>query len=111
MRCIQLLVGNGRYYGGGMTVHADATLTDGRLHLHAVVPRSLFGMAALLPLLRFGRADLVPEVMCEEGAEISITTMPVRHVFADGEEITETPLCFHVRRRALRVIVAKEEEE
>lgn len=111
MRCIQLLVGNGRYYGGGMTVHTDATLTDGRLHLHAVVPRSLFGMAALLPFLRFGRTDLAPEVLCEEGANISITTVPVRHVFADGEEITETPVRFHVRRRALRVIVAKEGEK
>lgn len=111
IRCIQLLVGNGRYYGGGMTVHADATLTDGRLHLHAVVPRSLFGMAALLPFLRFGRTDLAPEVLCEEGTEISITTSPVRHVFADGEDITETPVRFHVRRRALRVIVVKEDEE
>lgn len=110
MRCIQLLVGNGRFYGGGMTVHADATLTDGLLHLYAAVPRSLFGMAALLPFLRFGRADLAPEVLCEEGTEISITTVPRRHVFADGEELTETPVRFHVARRALKVIVPRKEE-
>lgn len=110
IRCIQLLVGNGRFYGGGMTVHADATLTDGLLHLYAAVPRSFFGMAALLPFLRFGRADLAPEVLCEEGREISITTVPRRHVFADGEELTETPVRFHVARRALKVIVPRKEE-
>ncbi|ABS63209.1 diacylglycerol kinase catalytic region [Parvibaculum lavamentivorans DS-1] len=108
MRCIQLLVGNGRFYGGGMTVHTDATLTDGTLHLYAAVPRSIFGMAALLPFLRFGRTDLAPEVFCEEGAEISITTHPKRHVFADGEEITETPVRFRVARAALTVIVPRE---
>lgn len=108
MRCIQLLVGNGRYYGGGMTVHADATLTDGTLHLYAAVPRSLFGMAALLPFLRWGRTDLAPEVLCEEGAEISITTVPPRHVFADGEQITQTPVRFRVVPRALKVVVPKE---
>lgn len=111
MRCIQLLVGNGRFYGGGMTVHADATLTDGLLHLYAAVPRSLFGMAALLPFLRFGRTDLAPEVLCDEGTEISIATVPKRHVFADGEELTETPVRFRVARRALKVILPKEEEE
>lgn len=108
MRCIQLLVGNGRYYGGGMTVHADATLTDGVLHLYAAVPRSLFGMAALLPFLKWGRTDLAPEVLCEEGTAISIATKPRRHVFADGEQITETPVQFRVVRRALKVIVPKE---
>lgn len=109
MRCIQLLVGNGRYYGGGMTVHADATLTDGLLHLYAAVPRSLFGMAALLPFLRFGQTELAPEVFCDEGKEISITTSPPRHVFADGEELTETPVRFRVKRGALQAIVPRKE--
>ena len=111
MRCIQLLVGNGRFYGGGMTVHADATLTDGLLHLYAAVPRSMFGMAALLPFLRFGRTDLAPEVLCDEGAEIAISTVPKRHVFADGEELTETPVRFRVARNALKVILPKEDGE
>ncbi|MDX5365380.1 MAG: YegS/Rv2252/BmrU family lipid kinase [Alphaproteobacteria bacterium] len=111
MRCIQLLVGNGRFYGGGMQVHPDATLTDGRLHLCAVVPRSAFGLAALLPFLRFGRADLAPETLCSEGAEISIVTRPERRVFADGEELTETPVRFRVAPKALKVIVPKEGEE
>lgn len=111
LRCIQLLIGNGRFYGGGMTVHADATLTDGTLHLYAVVPRSVFGLAALLPFLRFGRADLAPEVLCDEGQEISIATRPRRHVFADGEELTETPVRFEVRPNALRVILPKEKKE
>lgn len=111
MRCIQLLVGNGRFYGGGMTVHADATLTDGLLHLYAAVPRSMFGMAALLPFLRLGRTDLAPEVLCDEGREISIATVPKRHVFADGEELTETPVRFRVARRALKVILPKEDGE
>ncbi|PKQ07734.1 MAG: hypothetical protein CVT73_08285 [Alphaproteobacteria bacterium HGW-Alphaproteobacteria-12] len=107
LRCIQLLVGNGRFYGGGMTVHADATLTDGLLHLYAVVPRSLFGMAALLPFLKFGRTDLAPEVLCDAGREIDIDTVPRRSVFADGEEITQTPVRFRVAPRALKVIVPK----
>lgn len=107
MHCVQLLVGNGRFYGGGMTVHADATLTDGLLHLYAAVPRSLFGMAALLPFLKFGRTDLAPEVLCDASSEIDIDTMPRRSVFADGEEITQTPVRFRVAPRALKVIVPK----
>ncbi len=111
MRCIQLLVGNGRFYGGGMQVHREATPTDGKLHLYAVVPRSAFGLAALLPFLRFGRADLAPETLCGAGTEISIETRPTRRVFADGEELTETPVRFRVAPGALNVIVPKEEVE
>lgn len=111
MRCVQLLVGNGRFYGGGMQVHPDATLNDGKLHLYAVVPRSAFGLAAMLPFLRFGRADLAPETLCGEGTEISIATRPKRRVFADGEELTETPVRFRVVPEALKVIVPKEEKQ
>ena len=111
IRCIQLVVGNGRFYGGGMQVHPEATLTDGKLHLYAVVPRSAFGLAALLPFLRFGRADLAPEVLCGEGPEVSIVTRPKRHVFADGEELTETPVRFRVVTEALKVIVPKEDKQ
>ncbi|WP_440135858.1 hypothetical protein, partial [Escherichia coli] len=63
------------------------------------------------PFLRFGRADLAPEVLCDEGQEISIATRPRRHVFADGEELTETPVRFEVRPNALRVILPKEKKE
>lgn len=111
MRCVQLLVGNGRFYGGGMQVHPEATLNDGKLHLYAVLPRSAFGLAALLPFLRIGRADLAPETLCGEGAEISIVTRPKRHVFADGEELTETPVRFRVVPEALKVIVPKEDKQ
>ena len=60
-----------------------------RSRFYAVVPRSAFGLAAMLPFLRFGRADLAPETPRGEGTEISIATRPKRRVFADGEEPTE----------------------
>lgn len=31
LKTFQVLVGNGRFYGGGMTVHANTAATDGML--------------------------------------------------------------------------------
>ena len=38
VNAMQVTVGNGRFYGGGMVVHEEATIDDGRLDLYALKP-------------------------------------------------------------------------
>ncbi len=48
-RCIMLAVGNGRHYGGGLTVHEDAWIDDGQLTLYFVKSAGSLQLMKMLP--------------------------------------------------------------
>ncbi len=52
LHSMQITVGNGRHYGGGMTIVDDATIDDGRLDLYALprCPLAVVGVSADPPL-------------------------------------------------------------
>lgn len=102
---VQIAVGNGRHYGGGMTIAEGATIEDGLLHLYAIKPRSLFRYLAMLPALRRGQHKDWPGVQVAEGAEIEIVTRPSLPINTDGEVTGRTPGRFRVIPRALPVMV------
>ncbi len=106
-RCIQIAIGNGRYYGGGMTIADDAAIDDGRLALYAVprVPR--WRLLVLMPLLRWGRHHRVPDIVSLRGRSFIIETQPDRPVNVDGELVGRTPASFEVVPHALAVFVPK----
>ncbi len=100
---IQIAVGNGRHYGGGMTIVDDATIDDGRLDLYALPPHPWWRLMTLAPQLRWGTHRPVPDIHSRRGAEIRIETKRPMPVNVDGEVITKTPAVFDVARAALRV--------
>lgn len=101
---IQVAVGNGRHFGGGMVVAGDARIDDARLDLFTLAPCGLLRFAALLPLLRSGRHGVLDEVVTCRGAEVDLDTGGPLPVNTDGEITTTTPARFRVRPGALTVM-------
>lgn len=104
-RTIHIAVGNGRHYGGGMTVSEHASIADGQLNVYSLEIRSFWRLLLLLPALRSGRHRPWSEIRTLIGGEIEIRTRRPRSVNADGEIVTKTPAVFRVLRDALAVRV------
>ncbi len=102
---VHLAVGNGRHYGGGMTVSETAAIDDGRLDIYSLEVSSVWRLLMLLPALRSGRTRDWMEIRTLVGQEIRVTTHRERSVNADGEIITRTPATFRILHDAVSVFV------
>jgi diacylglycerol kinase (ATP) len=111
LRSVQITVGNGRYYGGGMTIAEDAAIDDARLDLYSVAPVSGWQLLRLAPDLRRGRQDRLEAVEVLAGREIEVRTRHPKRVIADGEPIAHTPAVFRVLPGAVRVIVPDDDPQ
>ena len=104
-RAIQVSVGNGRHYGGGMTIAADADIDDGMLDVVVVAPQSLFPRVHHLLLFRLGRHELNRDIRHYRVTEIELDTGIALPITTDGELTTSTPARFRVLPKALDVFV------
>lgn len=105
VKTIQIAVGNGRHYGGGMTVVHDATIDDCRLDLYSLEIRHWWQILAILPALWQGTQAALPGVRSLEGTEIEIYTRKPLPINTDGEITTKTPAKFRVIPQALSVFI------
>lgn len=105
VKTVQIAVGNGRYYGGGMAVVHDATIDDQRLDLYSLELRHWWRILALLPAMRQGRQANWSGVRALHGQEIEVRTRRPRAINTDGEITTSTPAQFRVIPQALAVLV------
>ena len=103
VRSMQIGVGNGRYYGGGMTIVDDAAIDDSRLDLYALPRLPGWRLAVLLPILRWGWHRPIEGILSLHGREIAVDTDPSLSVNVDGEVRARTPVRFRVVPRAIRV--------
>ena len=108
VHAIQVAVGNGRHYGGGMTVAADAAIDDNLLHLYSISPLSLLRLLLLAPALRTGWQGRFEGVHRLCGTRIDIDTRRPFPVSTDGEVTTQTPVQFEVVPAAIEVMVPPE---
>jgi len=108
VHAIQVAVGNGRHYGGGMTVAADAAIDDNLLHLYSISPLSLMRLLLLAPALRTGWQGRFEGVHRLCGTRIDIDTRRPFPVSTDGEVTTQTPVQFEVVPAAIEVMVPPE---
>lgn len=108
LHSIQLAIGNGRYFGGGLAVTSDAALDDGRLDLYSLKPASLGKLIGMLPSLVRGPDKSVQGVQLLEGTEFHVSTGKPMPINTDGEILTETPATFRVLPGALAVKVPEE---
>jgi YegS/Rv2252/BmrU family lipid kinase len=106
LRSVQISVGNGRYYGGGLTVAPDAAIDDGWLDLFSIAPASPLRLLMLGPALKRGSHGERNEVQLFRGRRIEIETSRPMAVNTDGEVTTRTPARFDVRPGALHVLAA-----
>ena len=106
-RLLQLAVGNGRFYGGGIVVAPEASIDDRRLDVLAIElgqPRTLLGVARYLKSGDFIRMEGVHHHRTER---VRLETDPELPINIDGEVVTSTPQDFAVDHNALKVIVPR----
>ncbi|MBK1987506.1 lipid kinase [Sphaerospermopsis aphanizomenoides BCCUSP55] len=105
VKTVQIAVGNGRYYGGGMTVFHDASIDDQRLDLYSLEIDHWWQIIPLLPAIRQGRHIHWRSVRAIQGKEIEIYTRKPHAINTDGEITTYTPAVFRVMPKAISVLV------
>jgi diacylglycerol kinase (ATP) len=107
-RLLQVAVGNGRFYGGGMVVAPQSGIDDRSLDIYAIEMgrhRDLLGVARYLKSGDFIRNDSVGHFRTERVRLETDRELPVN---VDGEVVTRTPQDFSVAHNALRVLVPPE---
>jgi diacylglycerol kinase (ATP) len=102
---VQIAVGNGRYYGGGMAVASDANIDDQRLDLYSLELQHWWQIFPLLLTLPKGEHAALSCVRTLGGQEIEIYTSKPYPVNTDGEITATTPATFRVIPHALPVLV------
>lgn len=102
----QVAVGNGRNYGGGLTIHTDAKIDDGRLDLYSLEIARSWHILPLIPALWRGALDPVPTIFTMHDTAFEIRPRHrSRTITADGEMLGHTPATFRLEPRALSVFV------
>lgn len=107
VKTVQIAVGNGRHYGGGMTVAHDATIDDQRLDLYSLEIRHWWQTINSLPAMRQGKYTDWSGIRTLKAKEIEVHTHRPRPINTDGEITTHTPGHFRVIPQALAVLVPK----
>ena len=103
-RTWQIAIGNGRYYGGGLTIHENASIDDGMLDLYSVEIQRRWQILPLIPALWRGTLDPVLPVRTMRGTEFEIRPLHrARSIIADGEFVGSTPAVFKLIPQALTV--------
>ncbi|GGD20915.1 lipid kinase [Aureimonas glaciei] len=103
VRTVQIAVGNGRFYGGGMAVSADAEPDDGMLDIYSLEVEHWWELLALVPALRQGTQGRWKKVRTFRATNLSLTTRRRHDVNTDGDLSTQTPAHFQIHRAALGV--------
>lgn len=104
---IQIAIGNGRFYGGGMAVAEDATIDDQRLDLYSLELEYWWQIFPLLLRLPQGQHGDLPWVRSLEGEYFEINVRKIQEINTDGEIVTKTPAVFRVIPQSLGVFVPK----
>jgi diacylglycerol kinase (ATP) len=110
VKTLQIAVGNGLYYGGGMAVAHDADVDDQRLDLYSLEVDHWWEVIFALPALRKGTQFQLSNIRTIEAQEIKVFTRKPRSINTDGEITTMTPAHFRVIPHALSVFVPKPQE-
>lgn len=105
VRTLQIAIGNGRYYGGGLAVEEEADIDDGYLNLYSLEFDHLWKLALVYPAFRKGRHGMWKDVRAMSCGEVEIRTRRPKAVNTDGEITTQTPARFRVLPKAVSVFV------
>ena len=103
VRTLQISVGNGRHYGGGLTVEETADIDDGWLDLYSLEVESVWRLVRMVGDLKRGSHGAWHDVRTTRGEMFEIRTRRARPVSCDGELITKTPARFSIRPGAVAV--------
>jgi YegS/Rv2252/BmrU family lipid kinase len=107
VKTVQIAVGNGRFYGGGMTVAEDAAIDDGQLDLYSLEVAHWWKVFLLTPSIMRGQQERSRWIRTMRGETFEILTRRRRPLNTDGEISTYTPVKFRVLPQAIQVMVPR----
>ena len=105
VRTVQISVGNGRFYGGGMAVAETATADDGTLDVYSLEVPNWWHLILLAPALRRGTQGRSRYVRTFSTTELKLSSRRRHQVNADGELVTRTPAHFKIHPQSVKVFV------
>ena len=111
VKTLQIAIGNGRYYGGGMPIAHDAQIDDQRLDLYSLEIEHWWQIFPLLWTLPRGQQGLLSWVRTLNGKEIQIETRKPHSINTDGEITSTTPAMFRVIPAAIGVYIPRQETQ
>ncbi len=100
---LQIAIGNGLYYGGGMAIHSNAKIDDGALDLYSLEMRRAWKLALMARAFRYGEHGAWREVRVDNATTFEIRTRRRQPINADGEIVSHTPGVFRVHPGAMEV--------
>jgi len=108
LACAEVVVGNGRYHGGGSLIAPEASVQDRLLDVYVIgfegTLRDLLSLGRIGMLVRRGRHLDHPAVTHLLAPTVELQTDPPLELDVDGEPCGTTPARFEVVPGALRVI-------
>ncbi|MDB5527113.1 MAG: hypothetical protein JWR51_216 [Devosia sp.] len=107
VKSLQIAVGNGRHYGGGTVVEANAAIDDGHLDLYSLEQDNVFRLLLLLGAFRKGTHGAWGEVRTDKCVEFDIRTTRPMPINTDGDLVTHTPAHFLIRPSAVLVFARR----
>jgi YegS/Rv2252/BmrU family lipid kinase len=104
-KSIQIGVGNGRYYGGGLVVAEDAAIDNHELVLYSIKPAGVVELLRMVPGFITGRHVDLERVVRLRDTNFKIYTRRTMSIDTDGELTRRTPGYFDIVPGALEVFV------
>ena len=104
-RVLSVVVSNGAYFGGGMRIAPEASLSDRCLDVLTIGDVSKAELLQVFPRVYKGTHTTHPKVRMEKAGRITIESDQRILLQADGEVLGEGPVTFQVLPAALNVVV------
>lgn len=105
LKSIQIAVGNGKYYGGGVAISEDADISENGLVLYSLEPKSLWEAVVLGPLFKLGKIKGVNGITLIRSNKFRVITDKPMSISADGEIVSATPADFGFLPDAVNIYV------
>lgn len=111
VKTLQIAVGNGHYYGGGMAIAKDAMIDDEHLNLYSLEIKHWWQILPVIFKLRSGEHRQLSGVRTLQEKKLEVYTRKPQKINTDGEITTTTPASFSLIPKAISVFVPKGDRE
>lgn len=105
LRAVQVTVGNGVRFGGGMRVASAPAIDDGTLDVFAIVTGNFVDLVGVARAIRLGLHEADRHMRTFRGRVVEIETRRPMDITVDGDVAETTPAAFTVDRDALTLFV------
>lgn len=105
IECYGIIVGNGKYYGGRISVTPSAELTRGDLDVCIFKGRGLANMLRYVWGIMRGKHLAYPDVEYHTVKDLKVTSEGKSHIQVDGDAVGQLPAEFNLLKDGITIIL------